>query len=204
MNKWEKLANKSIVDRTIKALKGNGIDSIFVESGKKAKEKALDLIPKKAEVMTMSSITLDAIGLTDEINDSGDYNAVKPKLFAMNRETQAKEMSRLAAAPDYAIGSVHAVTTDGEVMVASNTGSQLPAYSYGAVHVIWIVGTQKIVRNIAEGLERIYKHTLLLESERAKKAYGVSGSNVSKLLIINKEQTPNRITLIFVGEKLGY
>lgn len=203
MNKWGKLAPKEIVDKTIKVLKTNGIEALYVENGREAKQKTLSLIPKGAEVMTMSSVTLETIGLTSEINESGEYDSLKTKLFSMNRETQGKEMSQIAAAPNYAIGSVHAVTQDGQVMVASNTGSQLGAYAYSAGKVVWIVGSQKIVKDINEGFKRIYEHSLVLESERLKKVYGVP-SNVSKILIFNKETVPDRITLIFVDEKLGF
>lgn len=147
---------------------------------------------------------INKINITHEINESGKYNSIRNKLMSMNRETQGKEMNKLGAFPEYAVGSVHAVSENGEVMIASNSGSQLPAYVYGSEKVIWVVGTHKIVKNIDEGFERIYEHSLPLESERAKKAYGVPGSNVSKLLIINKELIPDRIYLIFVNEVLGF
>ena len=113
-------------------------------------------------------------------------------------------MKKTGAAPEYCIGSVHAVTQDGKVFIASNTGSQLPSYAYGSANVIWVVGTQKIVKDFDEANERIYKYTLPLESERARKAYGVPGSAVNKMLIVNKEVAPGRITIIFVNEKLGF
>lgn len=101
------------------------------------------------------------------------------------------------------MGSVHAVTQDGHILIASNSGSQLPAYAYSAAHVIWVVGTQKIVKNIEEGMKRIYEYCLPLEDARAQKAYGV-GSAVNKLLIVNVEKVPGRITIILVKEKLGF
>ncbi len=127
-----------------------------------------------------------------------------PKLYSLDRETQGLEMQKLGAAPEWAVGSVHAVTQEGHVVIASNTGSQLPGYAYGSQHVVWIVGTQKIVENLDGAMKRIYDYVLPLESDRAHKAYGVDGSNVSKMLIVNKEVNPQRITLIFVNEKLGF
>ncbi len=204
MSNLDTLANKEIVEKTIQALKENNITGFFVETGEEAKQKVLELIPKHAEVMTMTSVTTDAIGLADVINKSGDYNAVIPKLYSLNRETQGLEMQKLGAAPEWAVGSVHAVTQEGHVVIASNTGSQLPGYAYGSQHVVWIVGTQKIVENLDGAMKRIYDYVLPLESDRAHKAYGVDGSNVSKMLIVNKEVNPQRITLIFVNEKLGF
>lgn len=113
-------------------------------------------------------------------------------------------MQRLGATPEWVLGSVHAVTETGEALIASNTGSQLPAYAFGVGKVIWVVGTQKIVKDREEGLGRIYEHSLPLESERAKKAYGVPGSAVNKILIVNREVQPGRITMILVNERLGF
>lgn len=201
---WNTVANEETLTKTVESLKANGINAVIVDTVEDAKIKALKMIPQGAEVMTMTSETLRISGIESAINESGNYDAVKPKLFAMNRETQGLEMQKLGAAPKYAIGSVHAVTQEGQVIVASNTGSQLSGYVYGSPHVIWVVGAQKIVKDIDEGMKRIYDHVLPLESERARKAYGIEGSNVSKLLILNKEVNPERITMILIKESIGY
>ena len=203
MKDWGMLASDESIEKTINALKANGINTIVVENREEARKKVLELLPKDAEVMSMSSVTIDILELPKEIQESGKYDSVKNKLAKMDRKTQGLEMQRIGAAPEYAVGSVHAVTEDGKVIIASNTGSQLPAYSYASSHVIWVVGTQKIVANLDEAMKRIYEYVLPLESERLKKTYGV-GSNVSKLLIINKEIAPNRLTLILVKENLGF
>lgn len=203
MDKWTKIPSQEILNKTVKALKANGIDAQIVENGKEAKEKVLSIVPEGVEVMTMTSATLDAIGIPPVINESGNYDSVRIKLNSMKRETQGREMQRLGTAPEWVMGSVHAVTEDGKILIASNTGSQLPAYVYGSDHVIWVVGAQKIVKDLDDAWERLYEHTLPLESERLKKIYGVP-SKVSKVLIINKEIKPGRITLIFVKEVLGF
>ena len=203
MDKWETLASEESISRTVAALKANGITAVVVENGEEAKKKVFEILPKGAEVMTMTSATLDALGISTEIMESGRFNSVRKKLNAMNWKTQLAEMRKLGAAPDWAVGSVHAVTEDGKVAVASATGSQLPAYAYSSGNVIWVVGTNKIVKNLDEAFERVYKHTLPLEDARARKVYGF-GSGVNKLLIVNKEFAPGRITLIFVKEKLGF
>ena len=200
---FNQLKDAQTVEKTIAALQSNGITACFVETGEEAKKKVLELIPKGAQVMTMTSVTVETIGLTQILNDSEKFKSIRNKLKSINRETQSAEMQKVGAAPEWAVGSVHAVTEHGEVLVASNTGSQLAAYAYGALHVIWIVGTQKIVKNQAEALQRIYEYALPLENVRAQKTYGI-GSNVGKLLMINKEVNPHRLTLVFVNEKLGF
>lgn len=204
MTTWNTIATDGAIEKTIAALKENGISSMVVGSVAEAKSAALSLIPKQSEVMTMTSITLDKTGIETAINVSGEYNAVKPKLYALDRTTQGSEMQKMGAAPDYAIGSVHAVTEDGKLIVASNTGSQLPAYAYGSSHVVFVVGAQKIVPTLDDAMDRIYQYVLPLESERAHAAYGVPASNVSKLLIITKEVNPARITVVFIKESVGF
>ena len=203
MNKWNQLANKQSIDKAIEALKANGINAQFVENSDDVKREVLELIPQGAEVMNMTSVTLDTIGLPKDLNESGKYNSVRNKLNFMDRVTQGLEMQKIGASPEWAVGSVHAVTEEGQVIVVSNSGSQLQAYAGGSPNVIWIVGAQKIVKNTDEGMKRIYEYVLPLEDERAKKTYGV-GSNVSKVLIINKEIMSGRITLIIVNEVLGF
>lgn len=193
--------NIDSVNKAIEALKANGISAVFAKDSSDAKSIVLGMIPKDMSVMTMTSVTLDETGIAKELNESGNFASARAKL---NKTNDAKEKKVIANIPDYVVGSVHAVTEDGKVLIASNTGSQLPAYVYTADHVIWVVGTQKIVSNLDEGMKRLYDYVLPLESERAKKAYGVPGSFISKLLIVNQEITPGRITIVFVPEKLGY
>ncbi len=198
------LAPREIIEKTMSALKSNGIDVEFVSNREEAKQRVLKLIPEQAEVFTTTSVTTDTIGLSEELNNSGKYNSVRNKLNAMDRTAQNSEMQKLGAAPDWVVGSIHAVTQDGQVFIASRSGSQIPPYAYGASHVIWVVGVQKIVENSDAAFKRIYEHSLKLESERVKQAYGMESSSVDKVLIINKESAPNRIRLIFVNELLGY
>lgn len=197
------LATDESIQKTMAALKGNGMDAFVVENAAEAKDKVLEILPADAEVMNMTSMTLETVSVTKEVLESGKFDAVRNKLTQMDRKTQGSEMQKLGAGPDWVVGSVHAVTQDGQVLVASNTGSQLPAYAGGANHVIWVVGTQKIVPNFDQGLKRLHEYSLPLENVRAQKAYG-RGSNVSKILVVNKEVKPGRITIILVKKKLGF
>ncbi len=200
------IPSDQIIDQTITALKANGINAEVVANKDEAKTKVLSMLPHGVEVMNMTSITLEQIGLAKEITESGNYDSVRDKLNTMDRKTESLEMQKLGAAPDYTVGSVHAVTEDGRVMMASNTGSQLPAYVYGSPHVIWVVGAQKIVENIDEGMKRIEEYIVPRESERARKAYNLPEFNtyISKLLIINRETNKDRLHLLFVKEQLGF
>lgn len=202
---FSQLATDASIEKAKTELAQHNIKVLIAETGAQAKKLVFDLIPEKSEVMTATSTTLDQLGITPIINSSGKYNAVKSKLMSMDRKIQGLEMQKMGAAPEYVIGSVHAVTEDGKVVVASGSGSQLSSYVYGAAHVVWVVSTKKIVPNLDEALKRIYDYVLPQEDARMKKVHGPqSGSSVNKLFILNKELRPNRITLIFVKESLGF
>jgi hypothetical protein len=204
MKDWSLLASEESIKKVSDSLKSENIEVFIFENGLEAKKKVLELIPIGAEVMTMSSQTLEAIGINKEINESGSYNSVKAKLMKMDRITEGREMQKLGAAPDWAIGSIHAVSEDGHVFVVSNTGSQLGAYAYSASHVIWVVGSQKIVKDWEEGVKRVYEYSLPHESERQKGLGNAKGSNIGKFLIFNNEIRQGRVTMIIVKEELGF
>lgn len=185
------------------ALQDHGFNVDIVDTLDEARELVLKTIPKDAEVFTATSVTLTESGLEKALNDSGKYKSVRDMFMPLyGQPDKAVEMRRIGSGSDYAVGSVHAITEDGQVVIASASGSQLPNYSYGASHVIWVAGAQKIVKDLDEALERIEQHTLPLEDERAKKAYG-SGSHISKLLIY-REDRARRTHLIIIREAVGF
>ena len=201
--RWGTRADDLRVERTMAALEANGITVFRAPDAAAAKRIVLDLIPDGSQVYHGASQTLDLVGITDEIDRSGRYAALRPRIWSMDRETEAQEIRRLGAAPDVMLGSVHAVTETGSLLAASMSGSQLGPYVSGAGRVILVVGTQKIVRDIEEGLLRINEYAYRLEDARAQAAYGIR-SAVNKIVVINREITPGRITVVLVDEVLGF
>ena len=197
------VADEPSVKRTVAALEANGITVLRAPDSATAKRIVLDLIPDASQVYHGASQTLDLVGITDEIDKSGRYEPLRPRIWSMDRKTQADEIRRLGAAPDVMLGSVHAVTETGSLLAASMSGSQLGPYVSGAGRVILVVGTQKIVRDLEEGLLRINEYAWRLEDARAQAAYGIH-SAVNKVVIINREITPGRITVVLVDEVLGF
>jgi hypothetical protein len=201
--RWATKADDVAVKRTIAALEANGISVLRAPDAATAKRLVLDLIPEGSEVHSGASQSLDEVGITDEIERSGRYEPVRPRIWSMDRQTQGDEIRRLGAAPDVMVGSVHAVTETGSLLAASMSGSQLGPYVSGAGRVILVVGTQKIVSNLEEGLHRIDEYAYPLEDARAQEAYGIR-SAVNKVVVINREITPGRITVVLVDEVLGF
>jgi L-lactate utilization protein LutC len=197
------LASDEQIERTVEALKANGIEALVAENAEEARRMFFERVPEGSEVFLGASVTLETLGIKNEIDSSGRFNALRPKMWAMDRATQGREIRKLGAGPDYAAGSVHAVTESGQVLIASNTGSQLGPYVFGAGKVIWVVGAQKIVRNLEEGMRRLEEHIVPLEEVHMQQLYKAH-TYPSKILIVNREIKPGRITMIIVKEELGF
>ncbi len=197
------LASDERIDEAASALKRNGITGLVVDSGEEARDAVRSLVPIGAEVFNNTSRTLEAIRVAEDIEGSGLYQPLRPRLYQMDREMQGREMRLLAAAPDFVVGSAHAVTEEGSVLIASASGSQLGPLVSGAGHVILVIGGQKIVADIGTGLRRISEYCFPLEDRRAREAYGVP-SGVNNVLIINRAITPSRITAVLVKQSIGF
>ncbi len=159
---YAKLATDEKFNLTASALEANNIHAIIAEDGMQAKRKFFELVPDGAEVFLGASVTLEKLGIRDEVDKSGRFDALRPKMFAMDHAgRRERRIRKLGSAPDYAAGSVQAVTEDGQVLIASNSGSQLGPYAAGAGKVIWVIGSQKIVKDLNDGLKRIHEYCYL-------------------------------------------
>jgi hypothetical protein len=196
-------ADEDRVTRTAAALEANGFRVFRASDGAGAKRIVLDLIPEGSQVHRGASQSLDVTGITQAIETSDRYQALWQHLWTMDRRAQADEYRRMSGTPEVMLGSVHAVTEGGSLLAASMGGSQLGPYVGGAGQVILVVGTQKIVSDVEEGLRRIDEYAFPLEDARAQAVYGVH-SAVNKVLIINREMAPDRITVVLVDEVLGF
>ncbi len=190
------------VEQVAAALTARNIETIVVDTPDEAREAALALIPEGAEVHSGKSRTLVDVGLYSELFESGRYDAVRPKMMAMDRATQGREMRKLIAAPDVMVGSVAAVTLDGAMVAASATGSQLGPYVSGAGHVILVVGSQKIVPDLDAALRRINEVVFPFENAQVQAQMGVD-TRLEKLLVWYGEWRPGRTTVILVRQPVG-
>jgi hypothetical protein len=198
----EASAGPDIVQRVADAMRSQGIDARIVDTGAQARALVLELVPEGAEVHSGKSKTIEDLGLFAELMESGRYDAIRPKLYKMDRATQGREMRKLGAAPDYELGSVAAVTEDGELVAASATGNQLAAYAGGAGKLILVVGAQKIVKDLAAAFARVHDVAFPYEDARVRGQLGV-GTKLAKVLVIYGEWIADRTTVILVREPLG-
>jgi len=185
------------------ALTAHGFTVEILDDAADARTRIKDLIPEGASVFTGASETLRLSGIEEDINNSGRYEAIRPRVLAMDRASGADDIRRLLASPDVAVGSVAAVTETGSLVVASGSGSQLPGYAGGAARAIWVVGSQKVVPDLTTALRRVEDHCLPLESARTQAAYGWP-SAINRMLILNAEPHPGRGTVLLLREAIGF
>jgi acyl-CoA hydrolase len=202
-DRFTSLPDEHVLAATVVALEEHGFSVEVVDDLDAARAAVLARIPEGSSVMTNTSVTLAETGIADAINDGGGrWESARNKMFALDFATQAQEMKAIGGQPDYALGSVHAITADGTLVIASASGSQLASYAWGAANVIFVVGAQKLVPTLDAAHQRIYQHSLPLEDARAQAAYG-QHSQVGKVLEIHQE-LPGRIHIVVIRRQVGF
>jgi acyl-CoA hydrolase len=201
-DRFTTLPDDQVLASTVTELEEHGFGVEVVDDLDAARTAVLARIPHGSSVMTNTSVTLQETGIADAVNNDGPYESARNKMFALDFATQAQQMKVIGGQPDYALGSVHAITHDGALVIASASGSQLASYAWGAANVIFVVGAQKLVPTLDAARERIYQHSLVLEDSRAIAAYG-QHSSVGKILEINQE-LPGRIHVVLIRQVVGF
>ena len=201
-DRFTTLPGEETLAATVVALEEHGFSVEVVDNLDAARVAVLARIPEGSSVMTNTSVTLHETGIAGTIDGGGPYESARNRMMALDFATQLQEMKAIAGQPDFALGSVHAVTRDGALVIASASGSQLASYVWGAANVIFVVGAQKLVPTLEAARQRIYQHSLRLEDARAQAAYG-QHSQVGKVLEIHQE-LPGRIHIVLIRRQVGY
>lgn len=201
---WTRLADPKTLENTRAALENRGIHTELVDTRAEALDRLTAMIPSGAEVMAGASRTLDEIGFTDRLKaDQHSWKNIKAEILSEKDPQKQMELRRRSVFSEYFLGSVQAVTEDGEIVVASASGSQLAAYAFGARNIIWVVGTQKVAKGLDEAIKRVRQRAFPLEDERMK-GLGYPGSMVGKILLFERASPMQKANLIFVKELLGF
>jgi hypothetical protein len=201
-DRFTTLPDEETLAATVTALEEHGFSVEVVDDLHAARVAVLARIPDDSSVMTNTSVTLQETGIAGAIDGGGPYDSARNSMMALDFATQLQEMKAVAGQPDFALGSVHAVTRDGALFIASASGSQLASYVWGAANVIFVIGAQKLVPTVEAARERIYEYSLQLEDARAYAAYG-QNSFVGKILEIHQE-LPGRIHVVLVRQAVGF
>ena len=204
---YDTLPTAEAVQRTVESVNARGIHAELVETKEDALERVQAILPPGAVVMTGASVTLQQIGF-EAILISGDHpwRNFKADLLAEKDPVKQSAMRRKGTLAEFFLGSVNALAETGELVFASGSGSQLPAYAYTSRNVIWVAGTQKIAPTLEDALRRVREYVLPLEDQRQRSLGNQAGSRINRILIIEGEPAYLRrnLTLILVNQVLGF
>ena len=197
------LAGQSAIQRTMESLAARNINSVVVDSTAEALEKLKELIPEGSAIFYGTSDTLTALGYPQYIHHNSKYKNLHDEYEEEQDPDKKRELHRLSSVAEYYLGSVQAIAETGEILVASASGSQLGAYCYGAKRLVLVVGTQKICPSFAEAMDRVRGYTVEMHDQWLA-GRGVGPAPIGKLLILEKENNPDRVTVVLIRENLGW
>lgn len=203
---YDNLASSESVERAMKALAERGMLPELVQTGADALARIKALIPQGASVMNGSSRTLEQIGYIDVLKAGGHgWHNIKEAILAEKDPAKQSVLRRQSVLSDFYLGSAHAVAETGEIVIASNSGSQMPHLVFTSPNLILVVSTQKIMPTLDAAIARLREHVYPQEDARMKEL-GMGGSFISKMLVIAKEPAfmKRKFHVIFVNEKLGF
>lgn len=199
---YSRLPDEATLRAAVAGLQERGFSVEVADDIDMARRAVLSRIPEGSSVMTFPSVTLEETGIARAIDGGGRYVSARATALKLDRATQMREIKASMLLVDFALGSVHAITRDGTIVIASALGSQLAAHVWAAANVIFVAGVQKLVADLGVARERIYGHCLKLEDARVLEAYG-GHSRVGKILEIHHEE-PGRIHIVLIRREIGF
>ena len=203
---YSKLASPDSIKKTVDSLNSKGIKTFLLDNKNEALEKIKTIIPQEASVMNGASVTLDQIGFTDYLKSrEHPWKNLHQGVLEEKDSQKQNQKRKEATISDYYLGSVHALTEEGDFVIASNTGSQLPSIVFNSSNLIFVISTKKIVSDLDDAMNRIKEYIIPLEDKRMMDTYGI-GTALNKILIFkNENPMSNRnIFIILVKEDLGF
>jgi L-lactate utilization protein LutB len=196
-----------------KALARNGIDAYVVKTSAEARKKALSLLRKGATVGIGGSRSAEEIGLLDALR-RGNYNLFDQYADRLS-EKDSLTARKQGTHADYFVSGTNAVTETGKLVNIDGLGNRLAAFCFGPEKVIIVVGRNKIVSDVEAAIDRVRNVAAPINAIR----FGLSTPCVKTgrctdcnspqricnlTLIIEKQRTKGRMSVILVNEDLGF
>ena len=196
-------ATSEAIQRTLESLAARNVEAFIVDSREAALAKLQELVPEGSEVFVNTSETLDTIGYAEFMHGNDRYVNLHDQMMAQPDAASQREFRRKTTTADYFVGSVQAIVETGEIVLASSSGSQIGAYSYGARRVILVAGTQKICPSLADAEARTRGFTLERHDQWLEDR-GVAPTPIGKYMVMEHEMVVGRISIVLIPESLGW
>jgi hypothetical protein len=201
--------------RIIKNFKKRGIDGIYCESSAEAVREICRLIPAGALVGMGGSETIIESGLVDALRRL-DIRLLDRYKEGVGKE-EINEMRRQGMAADVYVSSSNAVTADGKLVNVDGTGNRVAAMIFGPGKVIVMVGMNKVAADVEAAIARVKNTAAPANALRVGVETPCSKTGFCQdpycqpphriccqLVVTEASMTPGRLTVVLVGEALGY
>jgi len=195
-------ASESELEALAGRLRERNFEVVIVENAAGAKGEVFKRIAEGVSVHSGKSKTLEDAGVFEELMKSDRYDFLRHRTSKMDRKTQGDEIRKINSSPDVMLGSAHAVTEAGQIVITSASGSQIGPIASGAGQLILVIGSQKIVPDLDSAFRRIKEHVFPWEDARLREAMGI-GTKITRTLILERDFMPGRTTVILVREPIG-
>jgi hypothetical protein len=199
---FEAPASEAELEALADRLRERNFEVVIVQNGQAAKSAVMERLPEGASVHSGKSKTLEDAGVFEELMNSDRYDFLRRRTNKMDRKTQLDEIRRLTSSPDVMLGSAHAVTKAGQIVITSASGSQIGPIASGAGKLVLVIGSQKIVPDLDTAFRRIEEHVFPWEDARLREAMNI-GTKITRTLILDRDFMPGRTTIILVREPIG-
>lgn len=186
-----------------KKLKARGFIPEICGSGKEAAEKILSIIPAADSVGKGGSVTLSQIGIAEKLAERGNT------FFDRNSYVEA-------AGAKWFLSSANAMTENGDIVNIDGSANRVSSLIFGVPNVIYVVGKNKIVKDLDAAIDRIRNYTCHLNAVRLGKstpcaitgkcAYCTGKECMCNVTTIVHHPTryQEKVYVLLIDEELGY
>ena len=199
--------------KTIEKLQAHEFKAIFVKTKEEAANEILKRVAPGQKIGAAGSVTIRELGVLDHLErmEVSLWDHWKPGLS----EEAVLEYRKLQMSSDLFLGSVGAVTMEGELVNIDGIGNRVNSINFGPGKVILVAGYNKIVADVQEAMKRIKNVAAPLNARRlnidvpcAKIGKCIDCNSPERIcrIVVIQERKPSMtdIMIILVGEELGF
>jgi|APDOM4702015248_1054824.scaffolds.fasta_scaffold08066_4 hypothetical protein len=200
------------LERTIINLEKRSIPARLFMSKHELLSYVKSVIPNGSTVGVGDSMTLDQLGLISWLRGGGFCFLDKYDQSLSPQDKRSIYLRNFDA--DFFLSGINAISEEGEIFNLDGNGSRVAPIIYGPRKVILIAGSNKVVKNEGEAIQRIKRVAAPQDAIRLEKKTpcAITGTCVdcrssdricNYLTSIKSQFNPNRIEVLLVSCELG-
>lgn len=196
----------------VKKFRKRGMEAFYCQDSAAAIRKVEELIPEGASVAWGGSETLEESGVMAAVRH-GNYHCIDRK--SAKTPEEARALYGQIVCSDYYLMSTNAFTLEGELVNIDGNGNRVACLIHGPAHVIVVTGMNKATQNVEAAIQRVHQsaappNCVRLQLKTPCAATGMCSdcqgeeSICCQVVVTRRSRHPGRITIVMVGEDLGF